>query len=99
MACDAECQEQARKRREIGAWSTPERKALLRRIRPTMCDASNDDLLEFARVELEDALDNVDPIEGGSEFHAGCCMMRAKAAIEVVRERLNAATPPRQEKE
>jgi hypothetical protein len=87
MACDAKCQEEARKRREVGAWSTPERAALLGRIRPTMGAASSDDLLLFAMIELEDALDNVDPIEGGSEFHAGCCVMRAKAAIRHVRDR------------
>lgn len=86
MACDAKCQEEARKRREVGAWSTPERAALLSRVRG-MESASTADLLEYAMVELYDALDNVDPIEGGSEFHAGCCMMRAGAAISVVQER------------
>jgi hypothetical protein len=92
MACDAKCQEEARQRREIGAWSSPERAALLMRIRPTMGQAATDDLLEFARVELNDALDNVDPIEGGSAFHAGCCMMRAEAAIRVVQNRLRGTT-------
>ena len=87
MAVDAKGQEDARKRREMGAWSSPECRALLGRIR-TMGSASSDDLLEFARIELEDALDNVDPIEGGSEWHAGCCMMRAHAAIRVVADRL-----------
>ena len=53
-----------------------------------MGQASSDDLLAYARVELDDGLDNVDPIEGGSEFHAGCCMMRAIAAIETVHDRL-----------
>ena len=88
MAVDAQGQEEARKRREVGAWSSPKQASLLQRIRPTMGHATTDDLLEFARVELEDALDNVEPIEGGSEFHAGCCMMRAKAALETVRDRL-----------
>jgi len=88
MACDAKCQEQSRLRREAGAWSSPARVALLARIRPTMGDATTEDLLAYAVIELEDALDNVDPIEGGSGFHAGCCMMRAKAAIHHVRDRL-----------
>lgn len=88
MAVDAKGQEDARKRREAGAWSLPEHAALLQRIRPTMGHATTDDLLEFARIELGDALDNVDPIEGGSEFHAGCCIMRALSAIETVRDRL-----------
>ena len=91
MAVDAKGQEDARKRREVGAWSTPERTALLQRIRSN-AHATNDDLLEYARVELDDGLDNVDPIEGGSEFHAGCCMMRAIAAIERVRNRLREAS-------
>jgi hypothetical protein len=98
MACDAKCQEEAAKRREVGAWSSPEREALLRRIRPTMADATTDDLLEFARVELNDALDNVDPIEGGSEFHAGCCMMRAEAAIYTVQKRMRGVLEERAEK-
>jgi hypothetical protein len=87
MACDAKCQEEAAERRRVGAWSSPEREALLQRMRPTMGAASSADLLQFAMVELEDALDNVDPIEGGSEFHAGCCMMRAKAAVQHVHDR------------
>jgi len=87
MAVDANGQEEARKRREVGIWTSPEHAALLQRIRPTMGSASTEDLLDYARIELEDALDNVDPIEGGSEYHAGCCMMRARAAIEVVRDR------------
>jgi hypothetical protein len=93
MACDAKCQEEARKRREVGAWSSPERVALLARVRPLMAQSSLDDLLEFARVELNDALDNVDPIVGGSEFHAGCCMMRAEAAISTVQRRLREMKP------
>ena len=89
MAVDAKGQEDARKRREVGAWSTPERAALLQRVR-SIAHATSDDLLEYARVELDDALDNVDPIVGGSEFHAGCCMMRAITALETVRDRLRA---------
>lgn len=88
MAVDAQGQEEARKRREVGIWKAPEHAALLQRIRPTMGHATSEDLLDYARVELEDALDNVHPIKGGSEFHAGCCMMRAKAALDVVRDRL-----------
>jgi len=88
MACDAKCQEEARRRREAGPWTTPEREELLCRIRQhTVHGLSTDDLLEWARIELNDALDNVDPIEGGSAFHAGCCMMRAEAAIRAVQER------------
>jgi len=87
MACDAKCQEEAAERRRVGAWSSPEREALLQRMRPTMGAASSADLLQFAMVELEDALDNVDPIEGGSEFHAGCCVMRAKAAVQHAHDR------------
>jgi hypothetical protein len=93
MAVDAKGQEEARKRREVGAWSTPEREALLQRVRPMTAHATKDDLLEFARIELEDALDNVEPIEGGSPFHAGCCVMRARAAIVRVRDRLRLSPP------
>ena len=88
MACDAKCQAEAAERRRVGIWTSPEHAALLQRIRPTMKDATTDDLLEYARLELIDGLDNVDPIVGGSEFHAGCCMMRAEAAIMTVRDRL-----------
>jgi hypothetical protein len=91
MACDAKCQEEAAKRREVGTWTLPEHAAVLARLRPTMGHATTDDLLAFARIELNDALDNVDPIEGGSAFHAGCCMMRAEAAIYTVQKRLRDA--------
>jgi hypothetical protein len=90
MAVDAKGQAEAAERRRVGAWSSSEHAALLQRVRPRMGAATTDDLLEFARIELEDALDNVDPIEGGSEYHAGCCMMRAKAALVEVRDRLRA---------
>jgi hypothetical protein len=79
MACDAKCQAEAAERRRVGAWSTLERKELLARYMAK--NAVADDLIEFAMVELYDALDNVDPIDGGSEFNAGCCMMRAIAAL------------------
>jgi hypothetical protein len=93
MAVDAKGQEEARLRREVGPWTTPERVELLRRIRQhTVGQLSTDDLLQWATIELNDALDNVAPIEGGSEFHAGCCMMRAEAAIHTVQKRLRAET-------
>lgn len=54
--------------------------------------ASLEDHVEYARLELREALDSLDPNAPGNgrdmdPCHAGCCVARAEAALRLLKEK------------
>lgn len=79
---------------------TPEFEALCGRVRGTFASpasergpASDEDLAAYAQWEMQEAMWWLEPcvaVRDQDGFHASCCIMRASAAIDVIKRRRNA---------
>lgn len=85
-------QDKAAAQARVDAWDTPERRALVARMRHWP-SASSDDIVAMGLIEMQEAMDSLSPSAPDNgrimdPFHAGCCILRAYAYIREIKDRL-----------
>jgi len=72
-------------------------RALMTKVGSVEC--SDEELLAYARWELREAMYSLPPepqrgdAKHGDGFHAGCCVMRAEAALRLLLKQIEDRTP------